>query len=105
MQNVFQGVSTTVETLEQINNSEIAAHLIIATLVIVGVISAFLYFRRIYSKIDKYIDKRIEDYIHPSVTLLAETVEVVKNLERNTAEISATLSILKEILLSHKDKS
>lgn len=38
----------------------------------------------------------------PSVELLTDTVEVVKKLEKNTAEMNATLSILKDILLTHK---
>lgn len=78
-----------------------AEHITVASIVIVGVVSFLVSIFKIYKGIDKRIDERIDARIKPSLDVLQETVAVVKSLEHTVAEMNATLTILKEILLTH----
>lgn len=71
-------------------------------IILISVISFVISLLRLYRALEKRIDEKIEAKMKPSVELLTDTVEVVKKLEKNTAEMNATLSILKDILLTHK---
>lgn len=102
MQNIINGISHTVETVEQINSVGVAASTVSLLVAVLGVISFLVSLYVLFRKLDKKIDARIDARIKPSIRLLEETVGVVKNLEKNIAEMNATLSILKEILLAHK---
>lgn len=111
MQNLIEGISATVDTVQQINKegmTSMVAILMVAACAVVPIILHNLFkILRIHKELNTLIDSRIELKIGDSIELLKDTVRVVKSLEKNTAEISATLSILKEIMLSHKsiDKS
>jgi hypothetical protein len=102
MQNIITGISTTADTVHQMNNTGMTEHVEIATVVLVGVISFLVSIFKIYKGIDKRIDERIDARIKPSLEVLQETVTVVKSLEHTVAEMNATLNILKEILLMTK---
>lgn len=71
-------------------------------IILISVISFVISLLRLYRALERRIDEKIEAKMKPSVELLTDTVEVVKKLEKNTAEMNATLSILKDILLTHK---
>lgn len=101
MQNVITGISTTADTIHQLNNTGMTEHIAVATIVIIGVISFLVSIFKLYKGIDKRIDERIDARIKPSLDVLQETVAVVKSLEHTVAEMNATLTILKEILLAH----
>lgn len=106
MQNIISEVSSTIDKIEQINNAGMSTHILVAItimcIVIPIAIRNIFKIARIYKELDNMIDKRIEAKMGDSIEILKDTVCVVKNLEKNTAEMNATLSILKEILLSHK---
>lgn len=101
MQNVITGISTTADTIHQLNNTGMTEHITVASIVIIGVISFLVSIFKLYKGIDKRIDERIDARIKPSLDVLQETVAVVKSLEHTVAEMNATLTILKEILLTH----
>lgn len=103
MQNVINGITHTVETVEQINSVGVTTSAVSIMVAVLGVISFLVSLYMLFRKIDKKIDARIDARIKPSIRLLEETVGVVKNLEKNIAEMNATLTILKEILLAHKN--
>lgn len=108
MQNIITDISTTADTLQQMNHTGMTEHVTIATVVIAGVISflvsIFKFYKDIDKRIDRRIDERIDARIKPSLDVLQETVAVVKSLEHTVAEMNATLNILKEILLAHEQK-
>lgn len=85
-------------TLKGFSSVEVTSTVII----LISVISFVISLLRLYRALEKRIDEKIEAKMKPSVELLTDTVEVVKKLEKNTAEMNATLSILKDILLTHK---
>jgi hypothetical protein len=87
------------EQIQHISNAGMTEHIAVAGIVIVGVISVLVSIFKIYKGIDKRIDERIDARIKPSLEVLQETVAVVKSLEHTVAEMNATLTILKEILL------
>lgn len=103
MQNVINGITSTVQTVEQINSTGVTTGVVALIVTVLGVISFLVSLYMLFRKIDKKIDERIDARIKPSIRLLEETVGVVKNLEKNIAEMNATLTILKEILLAHKN--
>lgn len=103
MQNIINGITHTVETVEQINTIGVATGTVSLMVAVLGVISFLVSLYILFRKLDKKIDARIDARIKPSIRLLEETVGVVKNLEKNIAEMNATLTILKEILLAHKN--
>lgn len=76
----------------------------IATIVAVmlAVVSFIVSFYIACHTIDEKIDARIDDRTKPFVDLLQDTVKAVKSLEKNTAEMNATLSILKDLLITFK---
>lgn len=88
--------------IEHIETSGLTSDIIVVAAIVIGVISFITFLYNMYRKIDKRIDERIDERIKPSIILLKDTVGVVKNLEKNTAEMNATLTILKEILLAHE---
>ena len=90
--------------IEHIETTGLTSDIIVVTAIVLGVISFAGIMYRIFKRIDTRIDLRIDERIKPSLELLKDTVGVVKNLEKNTAEMNATLSILKEILLAHSTK-
>lgn len=92
------------EQVQHLSNIGMTEHITVASIVIVGVISFLVSIFKIYKGIDKRIDERIDARIKPSLDVLQETVAVVKSLEHTVAEMNATLTILKEILLSHGGK-
>ena len=108
MQNIITDISTTADTIQQMNHTGMTEHVTIATVIIVGVISFLVSIFKIYkdidNRIDKRIDERIDARIKPSLDVLQETVAVVKSLEHTVAEMNATLNILKEILLAQEQK-
>lgn len=87
------------EQVQHISNAGMTEHIAVAGIVIAGVISVLVSIFKIYKGIDKRIDERIDARIKPSLEVLQETVAVVKSLEHTVAEMNATLTILKEILL------
>lgn len=89
----------TLEQVQHISNTGMTEHIAVATVVIVSVISFLVSIFKIYKGIDRRIDERIDARIKPSLDVLQETVAVVKSLEHTVAEMNATLTILKEILL------
>lgn len=101
MQNIITGISTTADTVQHMTNTGMTEHITVATIVIVGVISFLVSIFKLYKGIDRRIDERIDARIKPSLDVLQETVAVVKSLEHTVAEMNATLTILKEILLAH----
>lgn len=88
--------------IEHIETSGLTSDIVVVTAIVFGVISFIVFLYNMYRQLDKRIDERIDERIKPSIILLKDTVGVVKNLEKNTAEMNATLSILKEILLAHE---
>ena len=90
--------------IEHIDTSGLTSDIIVVTAIVLGVISFIVFLYNMYRKIDKRIDERIDERIKPSIILLEDTVGVVKNLERNTAEMNATLTILKELLIKQQTK-
>lgn len=94
----------TLEQIQHISGTGMTEHIAVAGIVIVGVISVLVSIFKIYKGIDKRIDERIDARIKPSLDVLQETVAVVKSLEHTVAEMNATLTILKEILLAHEKK-
>lgn len=97
MQNMLTEVNSTIESIAQINQVGMAYDIVVVLCVISFVVSMWSLFK----KIDKRIDARIDERIRPSLDLLEDTVQVVKSLEKNTAEMNATLTILRDILLHH----
>ena len=89
----------TLEQVQNISNTGMTEHIAVTTVVIVSVISFLVSIFKIYKGIDRRIDERIDARIKPSLDVLQETVAVVKSLEHTVAEMNATLTILKEILL------
>ena len=87
------------EQVQQMSHTGMTEHIAVAGIVIVGVISVLVSIFKIYKGIDRRIDERIDARIKPSLEVLQETVAVVKSLEHTVAEMNATLTILKEILL------
>ena len=94
----------TLEQVQYMSEIGMTEHIAVASIVIVGVISFLVSIFKIYKGIDKRIDERIDARIKPSLDVLQETVAVVKSLEHTVAEMNATLTILKEILLAHEKK-
>lgn len=92
------------EQAQHITETGMTEHIAVASIVIIGVISFLVSIFKIYKGIDKRIDERIDARIKPSLDVLQETVAVVKSLEHTVAEMNATLTILKEILLAHEKK-
>ena len=90
--------------IEHIETAGLTSDIIVVSAIVLGVISFILALYKVFKNIDARIDLRIDERIKPSLELLKDTVGVVKNLEKNTAEMNATLSILKEILLAHSTK-
>ena len=89
----------TLEQVQHMNSTGMTEHIAVAGIVIAGVVSVLVSIFKIYKGIDKRIDERIDARIKPSLEVLQETVAVVKSLEHTVAEMNATLTILKEILL------
>jgi len=102
MQNIIEDVSTSIETIQQINKLEMTEEITVMVLVMVSVISFLVSLYKVYKNIDRRIDERIDARLKPSLHILQETVAVVKGLEHTVAEMNATLNILKEILLNHE---
>lgn len=102
MHNIIGNVEAAIETAEQINETGTGTVFITAIFAVICVFSFIVYLYQLYRGIDKRIDERIEARVRPSIELLQDTIGVVKNLEKNTAEMNATLSILKELLITHK---
>lgn len=69
-----------------------------------AILGLFISGLRFYKTIDERIDERINKRMKPSLELLQDTVKVVKNLEKNTSEMNATLSILKDLMLDRLKK-
>jgi O-antigen/teichoic acid export membrane protein len=90
--------------VELITITEMIPHTMAIVAVIASVVSFVVFIFSAYRKIDRRIDEKIDAKIKPSIAILADTVVVVKNLEKNTAEINATLAILRDILLSQQIK-
>lgn len=89
----------TLEQVQHMNSTGMTEHIAVAGIVIAGVVSVLVSIFKIYKGIDRRIDERIDARIKPSLEVLQETVAVVKSLEHTVAEMNATLTILKEILL------
>jgi hypothetical protein len=102
MQNILTDVKTTIDTAEQINSIGMAHELTAILAFLLGVVSFVVSMWSVFKKLDKRIDERIDARIKPSLILLQDTVKIVKSLEKNTAEMNATLSILRDIMISHK---
>ena len=90
--------------VQLITITEMIPHIMAIVAVIASVVSFVVFIFSAYRKIDRRIDEKIDAKIKPSIAILADTVVVVKNLEKNTAEINATLAILRDILLSQQIK-
>ena len=88
--------------LIEIQKSEFMDHIEIAFIALVLVAIALMTIFKIYRGIDNRVDARIDARIKPSLDLLKETSEVVKGLQQSFAHISATLDILKEIILQER---
>lgn len=101
MQNVISTVTTAANNIEQIQNTGMTSHMVIALIAVIGVVSFLVSTYSLYKKIDKRVDERIDAHIKPSLELLKDTVKVVRSLEKNVAEMNATLTVLREILLTH----
>lgn len=90
--------------LIEMQQSGFLAHVEVAVialfLVAVGLITIF----KIYKGIDDRVDARIDARLKPSLDLLKETSEVVKGLQQGFAQMSATLEILKEVMLQERNK-
>lgn len=102
MQNILTDVKTTIDTAEQINSIGMTHELTAILAFLLGVVSFVASMWSVFKKLDKRIDERIDARIKPSLILLQDTVKIVKSLEKNTAEMNATLSILRDIMISHK---
>lgn len=102
MQNILTDVKTTIDTVEQINSIGMTHELTAILALLLGVVSFVVSMWNVFKKLDKRIDERIDARIKPSLILLQDTVKIVKSLEKNTAEMNATLSILRDIMISHK---
>lgn len=102
MQNILTDVKTTIDTVEQINSIGMTHELTAILAFLLGVVSFVASMWSVFKKLDKRIDARIDARIKPSLILLQDTVKIVKSLEKNTAEMNATLSILRDIMISHK---
>lgn len=102
MQNILTDVKTTIDTVEQINSIGMTHELTSILAFLLGVVSFVASMWSVFKKLDKRIDERIDARIKPSLILLQDTVKIVKSLEKNTAEMNATLSILRDIMISHK---
>jgi low affinity Fe/Cu permease len=98
----MSGIIQTLDTFKQLNEIGMTVHITVAMMAIVIVISFIISAYKLYKDIDRRIDERIDERIKPSLDLLKETVVVVKSLERTTAEMNGTLTILKDILIGHK---
>lgn len=101
MQNIVTDVHSAIGAVEQINQLGMTQDVTAIVVIIFGAISFVVSLWGAFKKIDKRIDDRIDARIKPSLVLLQDTVKVVKSLEKNTAEMNATLSILRDILLHH----
>lgn len=102
MQNILTDVKTTIDTVEQINSIGMAHELMAILAFLLGVVSFVASMWSVFKKLDKRIDERIDARIKPSLILLQDTVKIVKSLEKNTAEMNATLSLLRDIMISYK---
>lgn len=102
MQSIVNDMQTVIDSVEQINRLGMTYELTAIIAFMLGVVSFIVTMWNVFKKLDKKIDERIDARIKPSLVLLQDTVKVVKSLEKNTAEMNATLSILRDILLSHK---
>lgn len=95
----------TLEQVQHLSSTGMTEHIAVAAVVMVGAISFLISIFKLYKGIDRRIDERIDVRIKPSLDVLQETVAVVKSLEHTVAEMNATLTILKEILLmTHRGK-
>ena len=104
MNAILSDVNSTVASIEQIYTSGMTSEMTTSIIVVIlGFISFVVSIYSLFKRIDKKIDERIDSHIKPSLELLHDTVGVVRNLEKNTAEMNATLRILKDILLAHKN--
>lgn len=100
MQNILTDVKTTIDIVNSIGMT----HELTAILAfLLGVVSFVASMWSVFKKLDKRIDERIDARIKPSLILLQDTVKIVKSLEKNTAEMNATLSILRDIMISTKE--
>ena len=88
--------------LIEIQQNGFMDHIEIAITALVLVAIALITIFKIYRGIDNRVDARIDARIKPSLDLLKETSEVVKGLQQSFAQISATLDILKEIILQER---
>lgn len=97
----MQNLITAASNIEHIHDTGMTSHMVIAMIAVIGVVSFFVSTYNLYKKIDKRVDERIDKHIKPSLELLKDTVKVVRSLEKNVAEMNATLTVLREILLAH----
>ncbi len=88
--------------LLEVQQSGLIDHVEIAVIALVLVAVALITVFKIYKGIDDRVDARIDARIKPSLDLLKETSEVVKGLQQSFAQMSATLEILKEVMLQER---
>lgn len=88
--------------LIEVQQSGLIDHIEIAVIALILVAVCLITVFKIYKGIDDRVDARIDARLKPSLDLLKETSEVVKGLQQGFAQMSATLEILKEVMLQER---
>lgn len=55
----------------------------------------------VYKKINKIIDERIDSRMKSFIELTTESAKTINKLEKNTAEMNATLSIIRQVFINY----
>lgn len=105
MHNTINDISTTVDSIHQINSIGMTSEVMILTIlsfcVISFVVSKILNLFLVYKKINKIIDERIDSRMKSFIELTTESAKTIKKLEKNTAEMNATLSIIRQVFINY----
>ena len=105
MHNTINDISNTVDTVQQINTlgktTEETTLTILSFCVISFVVSKIWNLFLVYKKINKIIDERIDSRMKSFIELTTESAKTIKNLEKNTAEMNATLSIIRQVFINY----